>query len=126
MSRATTAPVCAGPGDRRTADARPASAGTRRLRPPWRAGAGNGCAAGHRGVSGGREQPPRWQAALVMTMGSAIAFPAERWRRPPAPILVAEDDPALRELLRCALEAAGWPVASAADGQEALLQAARE
>lgn len=41
-------------------------------------------------------------------------------------ILLVDDDPRLRELVRIALERAGWQVITAADGQEALLHAARE
>lgn len=41
-------------------------------------------------------------------------------------ILLADDDPRLRDLVRIALERANWQVITAADGQEALLHAARE
>ena len=41
-------------------------------------------------------------------------------------ILLVDDDPRLRELVRIALERAGWQVVTAADGQEALLHASRE
>lgn len=41
-------------------------------------------------------------------------------------ILLVDDDPRLRELVRIALERAGWQVITAADGQEALLHASRE
>lgn len=41
-------------------------------------------------------------------------------------ILIADDDAALRELLRAALEAAGYRVVEAADGVEALQLAAHE
>jgi signal transduction histidine kinase/DNA-binding response OmpR family regulator len=43
-----------------------------------------------------------------------------RCKTPPCPVLVVEDDPATRELVRRALEADGWIVRSAADGREAL------
>lgn len=41
-------------------------------------------------------------------------------------ILLVDDDPRLRDLVRIALERAGWQVVTAADGQEALLHANRE
>lgn len=41
-------------------------------------------------------------------------------------ILLVDDDPRLRELVRIALERAGWQVITAVDGQEALLHACRE
>ena len=41
-------------------------------------------------------------------------------------ILLVDDDPRLRDLVRIALERAGWQVVTAADGQEALLHASRE
>ncbi|MEP2718510.1 response regulator transcription factor [Pseudophaeobacter sp.] len=41
-------------------------------------------------------------------------------------ILLVDDDPRLRDLVRLALERAGWQVVTAADGQEALLHASRE
>ncbi|MGR3624606.1 response regulator transcription factor [Pseudophaeobacter sp.] len=41
-------------------------------------------------------------------------------------ILLVDDDPRLRELVRIALERAGWQVITAADGQEALLHASRD
>lgn len=41
-------------------------------------------------------------------------------------ILLVDDDPRLRDLVRIALERAGWQVITAADGQEALLHASRE
>lgn len=41
-------------------------------------------------------------------------------------ILVVDDDPGLRSLLGLALERAGFAVVTAADGQAALMQAARE
>jgi signal transduction histidine kinase/CheY-like chemotaxis protein len=43
-----------------------------------------------------------------------------RCKTPPCPVLVVEDDPATRELVRRALEADGWIVRSAADGKDAL------
>jgi CheY-like chemotaxis protein len=39
---------------------------------------------------------------------------------PPCPVLVVEDDPAARELMRRALSAQGWNVCEAKDGREAL------
>jgi DNA-binding response OmpR family regulator len=36
------------------------------------------------------------------------------------PILVVEDDPQLRQMLRATLEDEGWPVETAADGRRAL------
>jgi CheY-like chemotaxis protein len=46
----------------------------------------------------------------------------ERHRRPAGPktVLVVEDDPGARELLRCALEKEGWQVVEAANGQAGL------
>ena len=41
-------------------------------------------------------------------------------------ILLVDDDPRLRDLVRIALERAGWQGVTAADGQEALLHASRE
>lgn len=41
-------------------------------------------------------------------------------------ILVVDDDPRLRDLLRLALERAGYAVLTASDGQAALMHAARE
>ena len=41
-------------------------------------------------------------------------------------ILVVDDDPRLRDLLRLALERAGYQVLTAGDGQSALIHAARE
>lgn len=41
-------------------------------------------------------------------------------------ILLVDDDPRLRDLVRIALERAGWQVITAADGQQALLHASRE
>ncbi len=41
-------------------------------------------------------------------------------------ILLVDDDPRLRDLVRIALERAGWQVVTASDGQEALLHASRE
>jgi signal transduction histidine kinase/CheY-like chemotaxis protein len=43
-----------------------------------------------------------------------------RCNAPPCPVLVVEDDPATRELVRRALEADGWIVREARDGHEAL------
>jgi two-component system, OmpR family, response regulator MprA len=41
------------------------------------------------------------------------------------PILVVDDDPEYREVIQTALEAEGWAVATARDGQQALDQAVR-
>jgi DNA-binding response OmpR family regulator len=43
----------------------------------------------------------------------------------PSPILVVEDDISLRETIQWTLEDEGWPVESAADGQQALDLASR-
>jgi signal transduction histidine kinase/DNA-binding response OmpR family regulator/HAMP domain-containing protein len=43
-----------------------------------------------------------------------------RCEAPPCPVLVIEDDPAMRELLRRTLEREGWTVAEATDGRIAL------
>lgn len=40
----------------------------------------------------------------------------------PSPILVVEDDPALREMLTMVLEEEGYTIIQAANGQEALEQ----
>ncbi|HWX23404.1 MAG TPA: response regulator, partial [Vicinamibacteria bacterium] len=43
-----------------------------------------------------------------------------RCRTPPCPVLLVEDDPATRELMRRALEGDGWVVKEARNGKEAL------
>jgi CheY-like chemotaxis protein len=47
-------------------------------------------------------------------------LPAERPDGPLPPVLVVDDDPACREMVRRFLEKEGWPVAEAADGEAGL------
>jgi CheY-like chemotaxis protein len=49
-----------------------------------------------------------------------------RCSHPPCPVLVVEDDTAMREVLRRTLEAEGWAVCEAANGREALAYMAEE
>jgi CheY-like chemotaxis protein len=45
---------------------------------------------------------------------------------PPCPVLIVDDDPALRSLLRTMLEREGWAVTEAVDGESALTAMERE
>jgi CheY-like chemotaxis protein len=48
-----------------------------------------------------------------------------RGRRAAGPVLIIEDDPATREIIRRALQAEGWPVHEAENGRDGLAQMAQ-
>ena len=68
-----------------------------------------------------------WCQAGVQPVWSARADPVQEWRvTRPHTILIVDDDPAIRELVRFALDRAGMATAEAPDGRAALAHFAAE
>ncbi|MEW5774118.1 MAG: HDOD domain-containing protein [Thermodesulfobacteriota bacterium] len=86
---------------------------------------------GHSGEIAVDSEEGRWtEVRVVLPLDSLAARAEEGSARPvPAPsprtVLVVDDEEHIREILREALEAAGYPAETAADGQEALRRLAK-
>src|SRR5262249_44259527 len=89
---------------------------THRPTPPARHAKAAGCASGKPGLGAGARPPPGARRASRFACHPSRRVPVDDR----SPVLVVDDDPDIRETLREVIEAEGFPVVSAVDGQKAL------